>query len=120
MLRAIFSRIQEVLQTSVFGRRGCPPECLPARFYVLNETITTQPGTSSSANVRCNPGDRVLNGGYQITGDLNYTIERDAVFTETDSSGVVIQRYAFGLVKQSDTPREVFVVVVCADLGTPH
>jgi hypothetical protein len=120
MLRAIFSRIQEVLQTIVFGRRRCPPECLPARFYVLNETITTSPGSHSVANVRCDPGDRVLNGGYQIQGDLNYTIERDAVFTETDSSGVVTQRYTFGLIEQSDNPRNVFVVVVCADLGTPH
>jgi hypothetical protein len=118
MLRAIFSRIQELLQI-IFGRR-CPPGCLPARFYVLNETLVTQPGAFSVANVRCDPGDRVLNGGYQITGDRLYSIERDVVFTETDSKGVVTQRYAFGLVEQGDTPREVFVTVVCADLGTPH
>jgi len=120
MLRAIFSRIQQVLQTIVFGRRRCPPGCLPARFYELKETMTTQPGAFSIANVPCDPGDRVLNGGYQINGDVNYTIERDAVFTETDSSGVVTQRYAFALKEHSDTPRNVFINVVCADLGTPH
>ncbi len=99
---------------------SCPPECLPTRFYVLGETLITGPGAYNNINVWCDPGDRVLNGGYQITGDLNYTIERDIVFTETDASGVVTQRYAFGLVEQSDTPRQVFIEVVCADLGTPH
>ncbi len=96
---------------------SCPPECLPTRFYVLSETLTTGPGAYNNINVWCDPGDRVLNGGYQIQGDLNYTIERDIVFTETDNNGVITQRYAFGLVEQSDTPRQVFIEVVCADLG---
>jgi hypothetical protein len=102
-------------------RNACPlaSTCLE-KPYVLRETITTQLGATSIANVRCDRGDRVLNGGYQIQGDRNYAIERDAVFTETDSSGVVTQRYAFGLAEQSDTPRQVFVTVVCADLGTPY